>query len=406
MLALARTNREPWRRLWLGISLASNLGILAYFKYADFFLESAARTLAAFGLSADIPSLEIILPVGISFYTFQTLGYTIDVYRCAIEPMRNLLTFALYVSFFPQLVAGPIERACALLPQLTSPQSPQSQDIVIGAWLVLLGYFKKVYVADNIAASIDPIFEGHDAYSSPEIWLAIVGFSLQIYGDFSGYSDIARGVARCLGFRLMVNFRLPYFALSPSDFWRRWHISLSTWLRDYLYISLGGNRGGRLATARNLMLTMLLGGLWHGASAKFVLWGGYHGALLVAYRNSRLPQALSMSGFTMRAVAWATMFAATQIGWLIFRAPTISVAWQMLISDQWVWMSGATQLAAKLIAYGGPVVLLDLWMHHTGDLLIPLKQHLVVQVILFTAMLSSIILLGFSGSTTFIYFQF
>lgn len=200
--------------------------------------------------------------VAILIRTFSgATTYTIDVYRGQMRATRRLLDFALYVAFFPQLVAGPIERAKTLLPQLAAPISYRMSDFSVGVWLILFGYFKKVFVADNIAASIDPIFLDHSVYTSPEHLLAVIGFSLHIYGDFSGYSDIARGIARCLGFRLMVNFRLPYFSLTPSEFWRRWHISLSTWLRDYLYIPLGGNRGGHLLTMRNLFATMLLGGL-------------------------------------------------------------------------------------------------------------------------------------------------
>ncbi len=390
---LQRTENVPTRRLLLAASILINLGILAYFKYASFFVDSFAEVLRAVGMRADYATLSIILPLGISFYTFQTLSYTVDVYRRQLHATSSLVDFALYVSFFPQLVAGPIERAGELLPQLSSPTTLTRANFSIGVWLILFGYFKKVYVADNLGASIDPIFDDHRAFTLADVCLGVLGFSMQIYGDFSGYSDIARGVARLLGFHLMVNFRLPYFATSPSDFWQRWHISLSTWLRDYLYIPLGGNRGGKAATMRNLMLTMLLGGLWHGASMKFVAWGGFHGLLLVLQRRGI-------------RFGWLGMLIATQIGWLIFRATSLTTAFEMISQTEWWWTSHSTRLLAKLILYAGPLVIIDVWMQRTGDLLAPLRLSIAWQATLYTLMLAAIVVLGFDGASEFIYFQF
>jgi D-alanyl-lipoteichoic acid acyltransferase DltB (MBOAT superfamily) len=262
--------------------MTSNLGMLFFFKYAGLFGDSLLGIMRMMGSEPSWVSLNITLPVGISFYTFQTMSYTIDIYRKELKATRSPLDFALFVAFFPQLVAGPIVRAATFLPQL-------KQDVKIACdqttfFLILRGMAKKVLVADNLAIFIDPVFNSPESWPSIIIWLAAIGFAIQIYCDFSGYSDIAIGIARILGFTLPLNFNHPYSARNPSDFWNRWHISLSSWLRDYLYISLGGNRGSAFATYRNLMLTTLLGGLWHGASWNFLVWGFLHGAILVAHR--------------------------------------------------------------------------------------------------------------------------
>ncbi len=406
-IAIASTQSNANRRWLLCLSILSNLGILGYFKYAGFLVQSTARVLESVGFAADFPTLQIILPVGISFYTFQTLSYTIDIYRRKLTPTRNWVTFALYVAFFPQLVAGPIERAVSLLPQLSERVSYRASDFSVGFWLLLFGYFKKVFVADNLGASIDPIFADPQLFSAADQWLAVLGFSAQIYGDFSGYSDIARGIARLLGFRLMVNFRLPYFAKSPSEFWQRWHISLSTWLRDYLYISLGGNRNGKFRTCRNLMLTMLLGGLWHGASLNFLVWGGYHGVLLVIQRVFKsFPAGQRSRSWIPNFLLIAMMFSLTQIGWLIFRADSLSTCWMMVTNMDWSWTNHTSRLAAKVLFYAGPLAAMDLWMQASGDLLAPLKLPLLLRCVFYGVLLLMIVFMGFIGTTEFIYFQF
>jgi alginate O-acetyltransferase complex protein AlgI len=317
---------ERKRKIYLASSVIVNLGILAAFKYFNFFVDSAQTVLAGMGFpDVSLTTLNVILPVGISFYTFQTLSYSIDIYRRKLKSTENYLDFALFVSYFPQLVAGPIERASHLLPAIQSPRTLKLQQTLDGICLISYGMFKKVVIADGLAGAVDAVYGTSGAVSSVDIAIATLFFALQIYCDFSGYSDIARGASKMLGIELMLNFRLPYFSRSPSEFWQRWHISLSSWLRDYLYIPLGGNRGGTVATYRNLMTTMLLGGLWHGAAWNFVLWGGYHGFLLCLYRA--IPESFQSwwSGSRTRAALgfWLSMalfFVFTLYGWLLFRA--------------------------------------------------------------------------------------
>ncbi|HOU36689.1 MAG TPA: MBOAT family O-acyltransferase, partial [Candidatus Omnitrophota bacterium] len=284
------------RRFFLWCSIAANLGILGFFKYYNFFVSSLQSLLIRCGISIEPPMLHIILPLGISFYTFQTMSYTIDVFRGNIAPTRKFVDFALFVSFFPQLVAGPIERASHLLPQVSAPRTLTLEKFAQGCYLIFWGLFQKMFIADNLAKIVDPVFAARAPYQGGMVLIALYAFAFQIYCDFSGYSNIARGLGKCMGFDIMINFDLPYFSSNPRQFWQRWHISLSRWLKDYLYIPLGGNRKGGLMTYRNLGLTMLLGGLWHGASWTFVVWGLYHGVLLVIHRatepflkNIRLP---------------------------------------------------------------------------------------------------------------------
>jgi len=282
--ALHQTSKLGRRRILLAVSVCANLGFLAAFKYFDFFVGSLSTLLVSLGLGELPWAIQVVLPVGISFYTFQTLGYTIDVYRRTQEPTRDFAAFALYVSYFPQLVAGPIERARNLLPRILNKRTVTPARIATGLQLMLMGYLKKTAIADAVAPYVDEIFAHPDQQSSLRLLFGLYLFAIQIYGDFSGYSDIARGVSRLFGIDLMVNFKQPYLSANITEFWRRWHISLSTWLRDYLYIPLGGNRKGKLNTYRNLMITMLLGGLWHGAAWGFVIWGGLHGLYLAVHK--------------------------------------------------------------------------------------------------------------------------
>ena len=282
----------PWMTSWpdalrrqrfLVLTVVMNLCFLGFFKYCNFFIGTVSAGLETLGLGHHPAVLSVLLPIGISFYTFQSLSYTIDVYRGRMTATPVLFDFALFVAFFPPMVAGPIERARALMPQLQQPRTLRYDQATTGLYLILLGLVKKVAIADGIAPSVSAVYDGTAPLGFGDATLATVLFAAQIYCDFSGYSDIAIGVAKLLGIDLMTNFNLPYVSRNPGEFWRRWHISLSTWLRDYLYIPLGGNRGGQVKTYRNLMLTMLLGGLWHGAAWNFVLWGGYQGALQVGH---------------------------------------------------------------------------------------------------------------------------
>ncbi len=304
------------RKLLIIISLTFNLGLLAVFKYFNFFADLSRQSLSWFGI--DIPPIyhQLLLPVGISFYTFQTLSYTLDIYRRELKPEKNLTKFAVFVAFFPQLVAGPIVRAKDFLPQINSVPPPTYNNLNKGLTLVFIGLFKKIVIADLLAfLAIDSIFNNPNEYSSWDLLMGLYAYAFQIYCDFSGYSDIAIGVALMLGFHLPINFNRPYIAQSPSDFWRRWHISLSTWLRDYLYISLGGNRGKKWHTSRNLILTMLLGGLWHGAATNFILWGAYHGLLLMIFK----PFSTTSTSYQTRYLRIALMFHLSLFGWLLFR---------------------------------------------------------------------------------------
>ncbi|MCF8219495.1 MAG: hypothetical protein K9I29_09540 [Bacteroidales bacterium] len=279
------STEAPKKRKWfLFSSMFINLGILAFFKYFGFFVDSFETLAGVFGLQLDFIHLNIILPVGISFYTFQTMSYTIDIYRKKLEPTNNFIDFAVFVSFFPQLVAGPIERARNLLPQIARLSKPKRKQIEEGISLIVTGLFIKVMIGDTAGRFVDHIFGNPEIYKSFELISALILFSVQIYADFSGYSSIARGVAKLLGIELMKNFEQPYLSANITEFWRRWHISLSSWLKDYLYISLGGNRKGKSRTYVNLMITMLLGGLWHGASWNFVIWGGLHGIYLAVHK--------------------------------------------------------------------------------------------------------------------------
>ncbi len=283
-LCVDRVEDPRRRRAAVALSMILNLGMLGYFKYYNFFAESLQALLARGSIAVSIRHLEVVLPIGISFYTFQSMSYVIDVYRRELKPTRNLIQFATFVSFFPHLVAGPIVRPTSLLPQVSTGRRFQLQQFYEGVYLILWGLVKKVVVADNLALVVNDLFGRWSGLDGGSCLLAVYAFAFQIYGDFSGYTDIARGVAKCLGFEIPLNFNLPFFATSPQDFWNRWHISLSHWLRDYLYITLGGSRRGTLVTYRNLMLTMILGGLWHGAQWTFVVWGIYHGILLVLHR--------------------------------------------------------------------------------------------------------------------------
>ncbi len=336
------------RRAWLIVSLTVNLGILGFFKYANFFIDSARPLVEALGLHAS--TLNVILPVGISFYTFQTLSYTIDVYRGKLRPNHSLLDFALYVAFFPQLVAGPIVRASSLLPQLARVPEYRRQRMYNGFQQLLRGAVKKVVIADRLAESVDVVFSGVDLYSSVTVWIAVIAYAGQIYYDFSGYSDMAIGVAKLLGYRFPANFRHPYLATSMSNFWHRWHITLSTWLRDYLYIPLGGSRGSLRATERNLMLTMGLGGLWHGAAITYVLWGIWHGVALVIERSH-----LAAWRRINAPLRWVGVMMVVLMGWVLFRSPDWATSLQVY---ERLWFPFFSPLDSPRIVWLPPLTLL------------------------------------------------
>lgn len=313
------------KKIYLTVSLAGNLGLLGYFKYANFFVESLGGLLASLGLDPHWPVLNIILPVGISFYTFQTMSYSLDIYFGKIKPERSLLNFLFFVAAFPQLVAGPIVRAKDFLPQLKENLFRRSDDA--GLFLILYGLAKKILLADMLGFyMVDPVFQMPERYSSFELLLGTYAYAFQIFFDFSAYSDIAIGLGLIFGLSIPVNFRSPYFAANPTDFWKRWHITLSTWLRDYLYIPLGGNRVGRRRRIFNLMTVMLLGGLWHGASWTFVMWGGLHGLYLAVYKlfDRETDHSTRKYNFFGNVV----FFHLTCLAWIFFRSGTLTSAGQ------------------------------------------------------------------------------
>ena len=401
------------RRRVMWISIAFNLGVLGFFKYYGFFAENLQALAASVGVGLSPPTLHVILPIGISFYTFMTMSYVIDVYRRDIEPTRDFLDFAVFVAFFPHLVAGPILRAGALIPQLARPRTPTREQMADGTWLVGWGLVKKIFVADNLAPIADAVFSNPHP-SGFDVLIGVYAFAFQIYGDFSGYSDIARGLSKWMGIELNLNFRFPYFVRSPQAFWRHWHISLSTWLRDYLYIPLGGNRGPAAATYRNLMLTMVLGGLWHGAAWPFVLWGVYQGVLLAGFRwigdrwrGARWIARLDRPAWQI--AGWAVMFHLTCYGWLIFRADSAAAIGRMTDALLRGWArpsASAAEYALQLLFYAGPLVALHGWEAWRRDLEAVPALPLVARYAVFVALAYLTLLFGEFGGAQFIYFQF
>ncbi len=337
----ARTPRI--RKGLLALSVAVNLGILGTFKYADFALASTSAAAGMLGWKVAAPVYGLVLPLGISFYTFEAISYVVDVYRGKIAAVRRPLDYLVYIMFFPHLIAGPIVRPQYFLPQLRQAKRLDWDRLQVGAQLFLMGLFKKAVIADNLAAIVDPVFADPGAYGTGAAWLAVLGYAAQIYCDFSGYSDMAVGVAHWLGFKLPMNFNMPYAAGDIGEFWARWHISLSTWLRDYLYIPLGGNRQGTFQTYRNLLLTMLLGGLWHGAAWTFVAWGLYHGLLLVAHRMWATVR--PDVGGAMRPLSVLLTFLSVCVGWVLFRAQSFTDAGRLLA--RMAWPTAGKELAGR-----------------------------------------------------------
>jgi len=344
----AARGMETWpaqRRRFLWVSIVSNFGMLGVFKYFNFFVDNVHGVLAALRITVSQPALRIVLPVGISFYTFQAMSYTIDVSRAELRARRSLLDVAVFISFFPHLVAGPIQRASFLLPQVESTRHFSIEKARSGLLLICWGFFKKLVIADNVGVIANKVF----ALADPSFWLlwsGVFAFAMQIYADFSAYTDIARGTSRWLGFELTENFDHPYLASSPADFWRRWNISLSSWFRDYVYIPLGGSRVAAAIWIRNVLVTFLLSGLWHGASWNYVLWGLYHGLLLVATRAGRTSSEAVTRAW--RAVPQIIgMFLLTNLGWLLFRETSLTA----IVRDLTLSPFGAAALDRQAAAY-------------------------------------------------------
>ena len=400
----ARSERAR-RRILIG-SIFCSLAVLCFFKYANFFLDNLVDALRLFGLEATRPALRIILPVGISFHTFQAMSYAVDVYRREQKACRNYLDYLLYISFFPQLVAGPIERGARLMPQVEGPRARLNLPAKLeGVKLLVVGYLQKVAIADVLAPKADLVFADPSGHSGLALLLGLYAFAIQIYCDFAGYSNIARGTARLLGFQLMRNFAQPYLASNITEFWRRWHISLSTWLRDYLYIPLGGNRRGKGRTYVNLMLTMLLGGLWHGANWTFVVWGGLHGAYLALHKAVF---GSARTGGRVRRFAGALVtFHLVCLAWIFFRAESFA--------DAWSYLAGFTRPGEvltwdelEILPYVGFALGLDLLLRRRDGrrLSMLLSRGWVLETVFVAALVVFTVLVGENHVLPFVYFQF
>jgi D-alanyl-lipoteichoic acid acyltransferase DltB (MBOAT superfamily) len=395
------------KKKWLLISLCSNLGLLAVFKYYNFFADSFASTMSAIGWEVNDLTLNIILPVGISFYTFQTLSYSIDIYRKKIKPCKDIVAFFTFVSLFPQLVAGPIERASNLIPQIEKKRSLDTILLKTGVFQIFIGLFRKIAIADNLGVYVDSVYANQDIHNGSTLLLATIFYAFQIYFDFSGYSDIAIGSAKLFGFNFNRNFNFPYFSKTLTEFWRRWHMSLSFWLRDYLYISLGGNRKGIVITYRNLILTMLLGGLWHGSSWNFVIWGGIHGLFLSMEKYTFSTLKIK----TFNAFGYIYTFIVVLIAWVFFRAVDFDSAWSII--SKWFTLdfgllfigdSNAFVNALFLMSLG---LLIDLKIFKSN---VPLEDYGTKLSVTHLSIIASVIIillcLFYSTAENFIYFQF
>lgn len=412
------------RKVFLALSLISNLGILVVFKYFGFFVSSFVDLMSALGIDANFTTLHIILPVGISFYTFQTMSYTIDIYRRSMTPANNFLDFAAFVSFFPQLVAGPIERAKALLPQIEKSTTFDFYQFRDGLYLILWGLFKKTLIADRLSVYVDIVYANPSSYTAVQCLIATLFFAVQIYCDFSGYSDIARGLAKTLGIELMVNFKAPYFSTSIREFWQRWHISLSTWFRDYVYIPLGGSKGSDFTFKRNILITFLLSGLWHGAAYTYIVWGLIHALGYFLDPHSKIQDKKifnSTALYTLSGFVWTIVFVI--LAWIFFRANSLNDA-VIVLSNILSLLPGLHDLgtgassSSVIVGMNNTEFILSLYfltVLFIVDFLLKNKQGIdeytanaVVSVrwIFSWFMLINLILLAPAESGAFIYFQF
>jgi D-alanyl-lipoteichoic acid acyltransferase DltB (MBOAT superfamily) len=406
---IAKSENEFKRKLYLGLSLSINLGLLFFFKYTGFLFQSVNDFFGVCALDFELPLFKILLPVGISFYTFQTLSYTIDVYRREIVPEKNIGKFALFVSYFPQLVAGPIERSSSLIPQVKRENIYNYDNLKSGGKIVLWGFFKKLVIADNISLIVEPVYSNPTAYGGMELVLVPIFFAFQIYCDFSGYSDIAIGVSKMFGIDLMDNFKRPYSAYNIVDFWKRWHISLSSWFRDYLYIPLGGNRVGKWKRFVNVFLVFLISGIWHGANWTFLAWGAIHGVYVLLFELFKkiggtqwVPKGVVSQIFTFFFVC---------VAWVFFRADSLGNAKDVLVGMMHKWSMHGYQNLGYLseVAY---VVLFILFMQLVHVFMKDRRvdelfhsRHFLIRWAFYYSLVLFIILFGNFNSSEFIYFQ-
>lgn len=405
---------DPRKRRWyLALSIFVNLAILGFFKYYNFFAANLQDLLQAFHLIS--PSvdwtLKIILPLGISFYTFEAISYVVDVYHRRIEPKHKYWDYVLFVIYFPHLIAGPIMRAKEFIPQITAPRILRLEQFYEGCHLFFWGLFEKVFIADNLGKIVNPVFAAPGPYEGGQVLLALYAFAFQIFCDFDGYSNMARGLAKCMGFELTINFKLPYFAADPREFWQRWHISLSSWLRDYIYIALGGNRRGEVRAYINLFITMFLGGLWHGASWTFVLWGVYHGAVLGIHRFMRSRSAQSTvkpaQGPAWRILKTVLFFHVIVFGWLLFRATSLSQVGEMLYAVGGIFQAnGSAGDWAGFLLIILPLLAVQWGQFKTNNLMFLFKLPKVLKIAIYSLMTYLILGFGVMRAEEFIYFQF
>lgn len=417
-LADSSNRSAKMRKLLLAASIFGNFALLGTFKYYNFFAENLNAILHALHLGLDVPILTFLAPLGISFWTLKSLSYIIDVYHKRQEPVRSLVDYALFLAFFPTLLAGPIDRARLLLPQIAAPRSLTAEKLRDGLHLILIGYFKKLVIADNLALRIvNPVFDQYANYSGLDLGLAGLAFAFQLYADFSGYTDIARGIALLLGFETSLNFNLPYFALNPTDFWQRWHISLSEWLRDYIFFPVRRtvlrwkNSPALLGLILPPLVTMSLSGLWHGAQWTFVLWGVYHGLLIILYRwleKKPIHQNPWRSGVATPLVAMRMllMFSLTLLGWFFFRSSSLEQIWYLLTHLSPLPSAASSNFLSDLVFYSAPLWLLDWFQYIRKDLLVFAHIPFPARLLLNGILLAAIVLLNTSAATEFIYVQF
>ncbi len=412
-LRIDAESSDAKRKRYLVISVCGNLLILGFFKYFNFFAENLTELLSFFNLTIRPLYLDIILPVGISFYTFQTMSYSIDVYRREIKPTRNFLDFALFVSFFPQLVAGPIERAKHLLPQILGERSVTLEKFYDGAAFIFWGLFQKVYVADNLAALVDPVFESR-SLSGVSYLIAGYAFMLQLYCDFAGYSNIAKGLGKMMGFDIMTNFNFPFFACNVREFWKRWHISLTSWIRDYLYDPMVGNSKSKWRKGVCAVFAMSLIGLWHGPSWHFVLFGFYSGLGIVGYYAirpwlARLKSALPKYARAIFGVATAFLyFQMLLFGFIFFRAQSVGGGFHILsrLLQDFSLRPEDAPLVVNFFMFALPLLLMELWQYRSGSVICYAKSRFWIRVPVYLVLFYLILLFGVSDAKAFIYFQF
>jgi D-alanyl-lipoteichoic acid acyltransferase DltB (MBOAT superfamily) len=399
-IVVRRMEKSPRKKSWLAVSIVNNLGLLGFFKYGTFVTDNVNALLSSLGIPYILPAPGIFLPAGLSFYVFQSMSYTIDYYRGNLERERNFIRYATFVAFFPRLLAGPIERARNFLPQLHGASTISRQDITDGLSLLVVGLFKKVALADYLALYVNKVYSAPEQFQAPALVLATFLFAWQIYFDFSGYTDMARGVARMMGFRLMLNFNNPYLATSLGDFWSRWHISLSSWFKDYVYIPLGGNRKGTFDTYRNMFLTMVISGLWHGAAWTFVIWGALHA--LGRFLTRELERTTFYKEKVPRLVKQLFVFVFVSFAWIFFRAESIGDAWLIVTR---IFSSGLANPYCPLLALA---LVLAVWLYqfaHESRVawvleLAPVRVGIVVLMVLYLSIFAP------SSDQAFIYLQF